>query len=316
MNAGFQPESVVTVDCHYRYLSKAAAYLVVEGDRAAFVDNNTVHAVPNLMAALSARGLRSENVEYLIITHVHLDHAGATATLTQRCPNAKVLAHPKAARHIVDPSRLIAGAKAVYGEDAFYRLYGDIEGVDEGRVRVMEDGEELVWGGRTLRFFYTLGHASHHFCIYDSATNGVFTGDAFGLGLNESVRPGASFLVCTTAPTDFDAAEARKSVRRIVDTGAERAYLPHFGMHVGLASGAEQLYRYLDRMEAILETAREIAHDAVSAFCSERVASATKEHLRECGVADVAADLRWLGDDVEINAMGLAYCVKRRRSAR
>lgn len=318
MAADMIPETVLPVDCHYEREKKAAAFLILEDGRAAFVDNNTNHAVPYLIEALEAQGLTSGQVEYAIITHVHLDHAGGTAALLQECPNATLLAHPKAARHMIDPSRLIAGAMAVYGEETFRRLYGTIEGVDEARVRTVADGEEVAWGSRRLRFFYTLGHATHHCCIHDSATNGVFAGDAFGLGMSPFLREEPPFVVCTSAPPDFDPPEARKSVQKILDTGADWAYLPHFGIHNDLETRAKQLLRSIDQFEAIVKEAvtAGLPNDALRAFCAQRVDEATRNHLRSCGVTDIEADMRWLGEDIEINAMGIAFLAKRRRRER
>lgn len=166
---------VITIDCDYLFPQYAASYLLIEGDRAAFIENNTVHAVPRLLSALKQAGLTPEQVEYVVITHVHLDHAGGSAALMQACPGATLLAHPRAARHVKDPSRLIAGARAVYGDARFEALYGKIDPVPAERVREMGDEEILRWRGREWTFLHTRGHANHHFCIYDSALKGVFT---------------------------------------------------------------------------------------------------------------------------------------------
>lgn len=318
LNMPQSPDSVVLIDAHYVAPNKAAVYLILENGRAAFIDNNTSHALPHLMGALQRVGLTPEDVEYAIITHVHLDHAGGTASLLKACPNATVLAHPRAARHIVEPARLVAGAKAVYGEEVFQRLYGDIEGVPADRVRVMQDGEELDWGNRRLRFFYTLGHASHHFCVYDSGSNGVFSGDAFGLGLTDLVRPGPPFLICSTSPPDFDAEEAYRSVRMIEETGADWAFLPHFGSYPDLKQGAAQMIHALGLMENILNEAvfGEVREEELDAFCLMRAGTATRTHLEWCKVSDISFDLAWLGEDIRLNAMGLAYAARRMRNKR
>ena len=174
--------SITTIDCHYLDRPEfAAAYLVADGDEAAFIDNNTNHALPRLLAALADTGLAPEQVRYLIITHVHLDHAGGTSALAGACPNATVLAHPRAFRHVTEPKKLVDSAKSVYGDDEFRRLYGEIQALPAERVRVMEDGERVSLGQRKLEFLHTRGHANHHFCIADSGSGSVFTGDAFGL---------------------------------------------------------------------------------------------------------------------------------------
>ncbi len=312
------PESVYTVDCHYMEPLRAAAYLLVEDGRAAFVDNNTAHAVPRLMAALDATGLSPEQVDYAIITHVHLDHAGGSPALMDRCPNATLLAHPKAARHIIDPSRLVAGAKVVYGDEAFAKLYGEIRGVDASRVRSMDDGEVLDWGSRKLHFFNVLGHASHHVCIHDSATNGLFTGDALGLGQSSLLREGPPFVACSTPPPDFDPTEARISAEKIREIGADWAYLPHFGFFPEVSGCCDTLLHSIDLMESVLEeaVAADVPGEALHEFCIPKVHAAMVEHLQWCGVLDLEADLRWFDMDIGLNAMGIAHLASKRRKAK
>ena len=310
--------SVSTIDCRYMGIEKrAAAYLLIEGGRAAFVDNNTPHAVPLLLETLQGAGLTPEQVDFLIVTHVHLDHAGGTGALLRQCPNATVLAHPRAARHLIDPARLIAGAKAVYGEETFAHLYGVIDAIPEARVRSMEDNEELAWRGRLLRFLHVRGHANHHFCIYDSGSNAVFSGDAFGIGRSAELRPGPPFLIAATAPTEFEPALAVESVRRIVATGAEAVYVSHFGRFGDMKDSAEQLIQCIHQLDEIVEeaVARKLEGEALDRFCAEQTAAALAEQLRICGVADFDADWRFIENDVGLNAMGLAYLAKKRMRA-
>jgi glyoxylase-like metal-dependent hydrolase (beta-lactamase superfamily II) len=307
--------SVITVDCHYVAPEKAAAYLLIEQGHAAFVDNNTAHAVPHLLAALKAEGLGPEAVDYLIVTHIHLDHSGGTAELLKHCPNATVLAHPKAARHLIDPSRLVASAKKVYGEEAFQHLYGEIEPVPEARVQIMQDDEVIDWHGRPLRFLYTRGHANHHFVVYDEATRSVISGDSFGIGRTRLVRPGKSFIACSSSPPEFDPEEARQTVQRILDTGAERVFITHFGEFPEIAEGAAQLLRSITALEAIVEAARQSSLEGADLrmFCIDRGREAMRAHLEECGVDDVQTDLDWLEGDIAVNGMGLAVLAERRR---
>ncbi len=310
-----QEGSITTIDCHYLQPGKAAAYLLVERDEAAFIDNNTVNAVPRLLNALQQQNLAPEQVRWIIVTHVHLDHAGGTAALQQACPNATVIAHPKTARHLIDPARLIAGSIAVYGESDYYKLYGKIDPVPEDRVHIMEDNSQLPWGSRTLHFYNTYGHASHHFSIYDDLSNSIFTGDAFGVGRTELSRPGPGFLVFSSSPTDFDAEEARKSVQRILKTGAERAYITHFGCFTGLQTHAEILLHSIHDMEAIMEDMihADDTEETIQAWGEARVATSLEAQLQRCNVQDFAADRAWLDNDVRLNAMGLLFQAGRRR---
>jgi glyoxylase-like metal-dependent hydrolase (beta-lactamase superfamily II) len=312
MHDGERSESVVTIDTLYIHPQRAAAYLIVEGGRAAFVDNNTRRALPALLGALAAQGLGPADVDYAIVTHVHLDHAAGTSALLEACPNAVALVHPRGARHIVDPRRLVASSMRVYGENVFQALYGTIEPVAEERVRAVEDGQELAFGGRVLRFLHTPGHARHHICIYDSGSNGIFTGDAFGTAypaLQHGTRP---YLLCSAPPTDFDAEAARETARRIADTGAERAYLTHFGPFAPVREGAEELLRSIDDMEGVRRDAVALGlkGDALRAFCAERVREAVLRQMDRCGIQVSPDEYRWLEPDIHMNTLGLAHAAR------
>ena len=308
--------SVRTIDCNYVHPEVAAAYLMVEGKSAAFVENNTSHAVPRLLKELDEVGLTPEQVEYIIITHVHLDHAGGTSALVEACPNAQVLAHPRASRHVINPDRLVASARQVYGDRLFDELYGQIEPVAENRVRSMGDEESVKLGERELTFFHTRGHANHHFCIHDSHTNGIFTGDSFGIGypgLQSGSRP---FLYPSTTPTDFDPDEARKSIRKILDTGADHAYLTHFGSFEHMEEGGRQMLSGLNRMEEILDKASVLeaeSEEAIKTFCEDNVREYFNASLAERGIQIAPERQKLLEMDLGINALGLAFTAGKRR---
>jgi glyoxylase-like metal-dependent hydrolase (beta-lactamase superfamily II) len=309
-----------TIDTHYLDQPEiAAAYLIVEGDRAAFVDNNTNFAVPRLLAALEEQGLSPEQVEYIIITHVHLDHAGGTSKLAKACPNATILAHPRAAPHVIDPSKLVASASAVYGEENFRKLYGTIEPVAEERVRIMDDEETLSFGNRELRFLHTRGHANHHFCIAHSASGVIFAGDAFGIAYPSLQRDGV-FAFPSTSPTDFEPELARESVRRLLAEKPSEIYVTHFGAVPDLEAAAEQLIKHLDFAERLRDEAEasELADDELDDYVRPRL------YDYFAGVLDGHGDLGrdpaiWehLKLDLDINAQGIAFAAnKRRRKAR
>jgi glyoxylase-like metal-dependent hydrolase (beta-lactamase superfamily II) len=309
-----------TIDTHYLDRPEvAAAYLIVEGDRAAFVDNNTNAAVPRLLAALEDQGLAPEQVDYLIITHVHLDHAGGTSALAKACPNATVVAHPRAAPHVIDPTKLVASASAVYGEDEFARLYGTIEPVPEDRVQVMEDEQTLPFGKRELRFLHTRGHANHHFCIADSASGAIFSGDAFGL-VYPALQGEGTFAFPSTSPTDFEPELARASIRRLVDEQPSRIYLTHFGAVTDIEEAAGQLTRHLDFAERLRDDAEasDLPDEALEAYCRARLYDYVAGLLDGRGNLGRNASV-WshLKLDLDINAQGIAFAAnKRRRKAR
>src|SRR5260370_20163689 len=168
-----------TIDCDI--LPKfTAAYLRVAGDECAFIETHTPHAVPKLLSELVARGRRPEDVRWVVVTHAYLDHASGASALFAKCPNATLLAHPRAARHLIDPSKLVESATKVYGSERFAKLYGSIDPIPRERVLALDDGASFELGGATLRVVHTAGPAKHHFVVDHPATGTAFTGDTSG----------------------------------------------------------------------------------------------------------------------------------------
>lgn len=307
----------ITIDCDRATPGFACAYLRVAGEECAFVESYTTHAVPTLLAALAARGRRPEDVRYVVVTHAHLDHAGGAGVLMKACPRATLLAHPRAARHLVDPSKLVASATAVYGEERFRAAYGTIEPIPAERVRALDDGATFELGDAALKVLHTAGHANHHFVVHDPAIDTVFTGDTFGL-VYPAVQARGRFALASTSPTNFDAPEARKSIDRVLSLGAKAACLTHFGEVRDLEEVAAQVRAWVDRAERWVDETERSGEDAAAA--TERL----KITWRDAIVADAAArglafgetELAALALDVELNAQGLAYvAVERRRRA-
>jgi glyoxylase-like metal-dependent hydrolase (beta-lactamase superfamily II) len=312
------PSDVLTIDTHYAGLPQcAAAFLLCDGPRAAFVETNTTHAVPRLLEALEAAGRRADDVELVIITHAHLDHAGGASALMEACPHATLLAHPKAAANIIDPERLVRSAKEVYGEEAFEQLYGEIRPIAESRVRALDDAEIVSLGSRRLTFFHTRGHANHHFCIHDAGSNGVFTGDSFGIAY-PALQDEGLFTFPTTTPTDFDASEYQASLHRIVDTGCERVFLTHFGEHVEVEAMARSLHDQLDQYGALVDEldASRLEGDALDGESARRVGELFELLLRDRRTPLGAEPRRLLDFDRDLNAQGIAFAVKKRRFKR
>ncbi len=291
--------ALYTIDCDYLFKEYAASYLLVEGGKAAFIENNTAFCVPKLLATLQQAGLRASDVEYVIVTHVHLDHAGGTSALMERCPNAVCLAHPRAAKHLIDPSRLVTGARKVYGEKRFSELYGEIGGIAAARVRVMHDEETLVWGQRQFTFLHTRGHANHHFCIHDSLLEGTFTGDAFGIHY-PSLQSGGLFVFPSTSPTEFHAGEARESIHRIASR-SKRVFPTHFGQCNEVLTMKEQLLDWIDFSEKLQLRA---AESGLS--CQQEVDERFRQALSQRGILSESTwELTKL--DRELNAAGIQH---------
>jgi len=220
---------VLAIDAGFVREHMAACYMVEAESEVAFIEVGTNSSTPRLMKVLQQRGWQAEDVRYVIVTHVHLDHAGGAGSLMQLLPNATFLVHPYGARHMIDPSKLEAGARAVYGDELFDRIYGELIPVPEERVRVMEDGAVASLGERQFEFIDTPGHARHHFCVHDSQTNGWFSGDTFGLSYREFDTANGAFLFPTTTPIQFDPVALKESVKRLMARQPEFMYLTHYG---------------------------------------------------------------------------------------
>jgi len=222
------PHGITAVDAEYLYPGHAAAHLIVDSGRAAFVDVGTNSSVPYLLAALSELGIARESVDYLLLTHVHLDHAGGAGALMQELPNARALLHPRGAPHMIDPTKLIAGSQAVYGEERFRRMYGQLVPIAAGRVRAVADGERVMLGGRTLELIHAPGHAQHHYVVVDQAHASIFSGDTFGISYRALDTEKGAFITPSTVPTQFDPGQHLASVDRMLSFRPESIYLMHF----------------------------------------------------------------------------------------
>ncbi len=292
-----------------------ACYLMVEGGRGAFIDCGTTHSLPRLLAALEMAGLAPDAVDWVIPTHVHLDHAGGAGRLMQALPAAKLLVHPQGARHLIDPSLLLQGARAVYGDEEVARSYGEVPGVPAERVMTSTDGMTLELAGRQLLFLDTPGHARHHHCIWDATSGGVFTGDTFGLSYREFDTPQGPWLLPTTTPVQFEPDALRTSVQRLLALQPQWLYLTHYGPVDGVPALGRQMLEQLDAVVALgLSVARGPGrHDALKAGLE----TLYRERLQAqgCSLPD-AQCAALLEMDVELNAQGMASWLDRRERSK
>jgi glyoxylase-like metal-dependent hydrolase (beta-lactamase superfamily II) len=306
-------DGIHVVDTHYVKPLFDAAHLVVQDGRAAFVDCGTAHAVPRLLAALEAQGLGAEAVDWLLLTHVHLDHAGGAGQLLQALPRARVAVHPRGAPHLVDPRKLIEASIAVYGEADYRRLYGELLPIDASRVEATPDGAMLALGGRRIEVLHTPGHALHHQAFLDHAAKAVFTGDTFGLAYGALAVDGRPFAVPTTSPTQFDPEQLLASIARVAACGARSACLTHYGRIGELPRVAADLARMVRRFTdtALAEAARPAAE--ARAAIRDGLRAIVLEEWRRLGATAPESLLdEWAGFDFDLNADGLMAWLARR----
>ncbi len=296
---------ITAVDAGYGRPGVAAIHLLIERGRAAIVDTGTVHSVDGLMEVLTAKGIRPCDVDYVIVTHVHLDHAGGAGELMRRLPEARVVVHPRGARHLIDPDRLVAGVAAVYGAEETVRRFGQIVPIAAERIMEAPDGLCLQLNGRELLCLDTPGHARHHICVFDGISNGFFTGDTFGLSYREFDTERGEFIFPTTTPVQFDPVALHGSIDRLVAMGPDQMFLTHFGRVGNPGRMATDLHECIDAFTSVARQAADAGRQR-HARIRDGLARVLLERLTEHGCR-LARErmLELLEMDIELNAQGL-----------
>lgn len=297
---------ISAIDSHYVRPQLDAIHLIVEGGRAAVIDAGVNSSVPHVMAALRAKNIPPAAVDYVVLTHIHLDHAGGAGLLLSELPNARLTVHPRGARHMIDPSKLIASTEAVYGTAAMERTYGRIVPVDPARVIKTAHGSSVSLNGRELVFYDTPGHARHHVCVLDTKSGCLFAGDTFGLSYRELDDGERRFIFPTSSPTQFDPEAEHRSLDLIASLKPPAIYLTHY-------SEVRDIPRLTDDMHRLVEAhavlgLREAANDPtrharLKAGITDMVLA---EAQRYAWPLERARVLEIFASDIELNAQGLA----------
>ncbi len=306
------PHGVSAVDAHYVREGLDAIHVIAHQGRAAIVDCGTTHSVPYLLAALGRLGIARDAVDWLFLTHVHLDHAGGAGALLRELPRAQAVLHPRGAPHLVDPSLLITASINVYGEANYRRLYGEIVPLEAARVLVTRDGQRLELAGRPFEFLHTPGHALHHQAVVDLDANAVFSGDTFGLSYREFDVDGRAWAIPTTTPTQFDPDQLVASIRRIAALRPDAVYMTHYSRAVDvprLAESLEQQVRDLAQL-ALRHADAPDAAPRLRAALGE--AWQTQARAHGCTLDPARID-ELLRGDLHLNVDGVLAWVTRRR---
>ncbi len=302
---------ITAIDVDYVRPRAAASHLVIDSGRAAFVDTGTTLSLPNLLGALAAKNVDPANVDWVLTTHVHLDHAGGAGALMQALPNARCAVHPRGARHLADPSKLIAGSIAVYGEERYRSLYGDIVPIAESRMFVPEDGARIMLGAREFELIHTPGHALHHYCVVDRDHELIFSGDTFGVSYRDFDIDGREFIMPTTTPVHFDPEALCSSVDRLMSYRPQAIYLTHYSEVRQLSRLAREMK---DRVRAFAELGRR-HHGTLdrSARLRRGMYAMLSDWLDGHGYpGDDAERHRLLDDDIELNCQGVEVWLDRK----
>jgi glyoxylase-like metal-dependent hydrolase (beta-lactamase superfamily II) len=295
-----------------------AAYLLVQDGRAAYIDTGPAPALPRLLGALDALGLARDAVDWVIPTHVHLDHAGCVGQLMQALPAARVLVHPRGARHLIDPSALWQGASAVYGAEEMQRSYGSLLPVPAERVDSSHDGMVLPWAGRGLLLIDTPGHARHHHCIWDPMSRGWFAGDTFGLSYREFDRSAegaetGAWILLSATPVQFDPDALASTIQRLLAADPACMYLTHYGRVGDVQRLGQLLQTQLAQMVALGERVRHLTpHPAREAALQQGLLAIHSASLQAHGCTLPADEIqRLLAMDIELNAQGMGIWLDR-----
>jgi len=306
-------DNTITVDADYVQPDTAGFHMMIENGRAAFFDTGTSLSLPNAVAALKERGLSKEDVQFVIPTHVHLDHAGGAGAMMRAFPNARMIIHPRGARHMIDPTKLWQGTVGVYGEERAAQLYGEVVPVPEERITVAEDDSEIDFQGRKLLFIDTPGHARHHFCVIDRQRRAVFAGDMLGISYRVFDSDRGPFVFPSTTPVQFEPEAFHDSLERIEAFNLEYAYLAHFG-RIALSPGIfRALHQHVDRF---VDIARQVESEPDrEAALIDRLAKYLFNEVKAHGshIADDKIRMN-LAMDVKLNAQGIDVWLERRKS--
>jgi glyoxylase-like metal-dependent hydrolase (beta-lactamase superfamily II) len=288
---------------------KATSAYLIDAERPALVETGPTTSVEAVRAGLDELGVGPDDLAHIVVTHIHLDHAGGAGALAPHFPKAAVWVHERGAPHLANPSKLEASAARIYGKDRLRELFGPVHPVQQDRLRAMTDGDKVDLGNRALEVLYTPGHASHHVCLVDSETGGLFSGDALGIFL-----PDVRILRPATPPPDFDLELAVGSVERILQARPAQILFSHFGPAREVAHLCQLAILRMRSWTAAVEEALKENTDPVEV--TDRLRDATSAEYRPAtgDRADAVEDRYELLSSYEMNAMGLIRYLEKRSS--
>jgi glyoxylase-like metal-dependent hydrolase (beta-lactamase superfamily II) len=285
-----------TIDLNWTGRPRSIAAMLIESAGAvAVIDPGPGSTLETLRAGLRARGQDVQSLDSLLLTHIHLDHAGATGALVRENPNLKVYVHESGAKHMIDPTKLLASAGRLYGGD-LHTLYGETRAVPERNLQSLKGGEHVGMGEAKFEIIYTPGHASHHLTYWDRQSRTAFVGDTAGIRVE-----GDSFLLPATPPPDIDVELWNRSLGMIASLNPRRIFLTHFGF---MENPSEHIQLYKERLAEWAELARRLLDSGVEATEAEKIfvettsfkiRSTMPEEVADHYIFNGALKLSWLG---------------------
>jgi glyoxylase-like metal-dependent hydrolase (beta-lactamase superfamily II) len=308
-------QGIIAIDSGMVRPQMAACYLLETDAALAVVETGNARSAERILSVMAHRGRRREEVSNVIVTHVHLDHAGGAGHLMRHLPNATLVVHPRGARHMIDPSRLEASARAVYGDEEYEAQHGALAPVPEERVLVMEDGGSLRVGRRTLQFLDTPGHARHHFCVWDEQSQGWFSGDTFGISYRELDTAAGAFIFPTTTPVQFDPSALLASIRKLMERKPRNVYLTHFGRVTEVQRLAEDLSAAVRQFAAWGDAfdGREDRRARIESAMMDWLLDSARAHNVRLAEQELREIFR---NDVDLNTQGIECWLDYRRKSK
>jgi len=301
---------ITCIDTEHMRKDFVAAYLIEDEGRAAFVDTGCYLSVPALLATLDDKNIKRENVDYILLTHIHLDHAGGAGELIKHLPNAKVYVHEYGANHLIDPSKLRAGVIDVYGELFFKQFLGDLIPTPKDKVITAKDGDVITLGTRSLKFVDSPGHARHHVCIWDEKSQGIFSGDTLGVSYREFDTDQGELIFPPTTPVQFDPDAWKNTIELLMRLKPKYAYLTHFNRVEFTTKSANMLIEHIDGFVNIAESLKDQSnrHKAIKEGLLNYLLEIATKH----GVTlDETQQVKLFKGDLEICAQGLGVWLDR-----
>ena len=294
------------IDTHdLNHKQRTSSYLLVD-EKITLIETSASPSVPYIMAGLKELNIALEDIHYVIVTHIHLDHAGGAGLFLQSCPNAKLVVHPRGATHMIDPSRLIASAKGVYGAE-FDRLFDPIVPIAAERIIEVQHKQQLQLGQHHLTFYHTEGHAKHHVSILYSATNGLFVGDTTGVRYPEMDGEAIDLIIPSTSPNQYDPATMEQSIQLYETLQANELYFGHYGAYRNPAEAYRQVRYWTPFFLEAGKKARTVSNDfqEQAHYLDARLKELLFGYLQENGIADTHPVYQTIPFDTIVSAMGI-----------
>jgi len=300
-------KNIFCFDANYNRQKFAAIHFINQNNKLLIIDTATNHSAKRFLNALHTMNISPEFVEWIILTHVHLDHAGGAGLLMKMCPNARLAVHSRGARHMINPENLWASVVSVYGKEEAEKQYGKLIPVDENRVVVVGEGEVISFQDRRLQVFDAPGHANHHIIIFDEESKSFFTGDAFGIAYPELASEDEEFIFISSTPTQFEPVKFDTTIKKIMKQKPKSCFLTHFSKIMNIEKNGHELLKQLDEYVTITQQARN-NHESQQERIRKGLFELLYKKLKKTNMNISKRDFgNLLSLDLSLNAQGLEY---------